>query len=58
MFVTWHSYVFANRYGLLLLQAILPSLVIFEKPRKLFGHYVIHLLYLFVWEAIMFRFYL
>ena len=38
MFVTWHSCVFANGYGLILLQAIFPALVVFEKPRKLFGH--------------------
>ena len=38
MFVTWHSYVFANGYGLILLQALFPSQVVFEKPRKLLGH--------------------
>ena len=38
MFVTWHSYVFANGCGLILLQALFPSQFIFEKPRILFGH--------------------
>ena len=51
-------FVFANGYDLILLQAIFPSQVLFEKPRKLFGHSCISFIVSICMGNIMFCFYL
>ena len=60
MFVTWHCYVFANcMVYLILLQAIFPSQVLFENLENcLVISSILFIVSIFVWENIMFNFYL
>ena len=60
MFVTWHSYVFANgMVYLILLQTIFPSQVPFENLENcLVISSILFIISIFVWENIMFNFYL